>query len=307
MHHFPAYAKGLRPGAPFFSHLPTRRRILTGMCAHAINPAAQHGKQTGGSFMVPHVLGVYVSRRRERAGMGVTSRSEVQKIHWLAASAPEGGAYLVQPLTDAYLPSGLVHRLPEQEFLQHFLPDAACFDTRIRPQAEALGRHFHALAQAPFSVENFGPLALPFEQLRLLDGLLAVLRGKAGLVPREQDVPGLRTLLADMLLVRSEPDFQNRITAAAIDLRRQGDYEAAEQYYERALAVQGQEDRLLFNLARVRYDAGRVEQAEECLRRALAANPEFDEAERFLRFILTEGTADGAGPGGGNGGMGRGR
>ena len=121
----------------------------------------------------------------------------------------------------------------------------------------------------------------------MLDGLLAVLRGRPGLVPRAHDVPDLRAMLAGMRQLRMVPDFQNRVAGVAIGLRKRGDYAAAEYYYERALAVSGQEDRILFNLARVYYETGRPQKAADCLRRALAANPGLAVAEQFLRFVLT--------------------
>ncbi len=271
--------------------------------------------------MVPQVLGVYVSMRNERAGMGTTSRDVAQKIYWLAAwqtdgagkgnglpdlrgtqgpaslaspassNLPDGtggGRYILQPLTDAQLPSGLVKELPEADFIEHFLPDAECYEAFILPAAEALAAYIDALPEdAPFSVELYSPLALPFDQLRVLDGLLAVLRGKPGLVPRAHDIPDLRAMLAGMSRLRMVPDFQNRVTGVAIALRKRGDFAAAEYYYERALAVSGQEDRILFNLARVYYETGRAAQAADCLRRALAANPGLAVAEQFLRFVLT--------------------
>ncbi|HEU6437518.1 MAG TPA: tetratricopeptide repeat protein [Nitratidesulfovibrio sp.] len=247
--------------------------------------------------------------------MGATSRDVAQKIYWLAAWQPDGtgggsappdlrgphgtggkdstdstggGCYILQPLTDAQLPSGLVKELPEADFIEHFLPDAECYEAFILPAAEALAAYIDALPEdAPFSVELYSPLALPFDQLRVLDGLLAVLRGKPGLVPRAHDIPDLRTMLAGMSRLRMVPDFQNRVTGVAIALRKRGDFAAAEYYYERALAVSGQEDRILFNLARVYYETGRAAQAADCLRRALAANPGLAVAEQFLRFVLT--------------------
>ncbi|MBG3875577.1 tetratricopeptide repeat protein [Desulfovibrio oxamicus] len=263
--------------------------------------------------MVPQVLGVYVSVRTEHTGMGSTSREVSQRIHWLAAcqadgadgadrpdraEKADGGCYILQPLTDAYLPSGLVKELPEADFIEHFLPDADCYDKFIRPAAEALAAYIDQLpTDVPFSVEQFSPLALPFDQLRVLDGLLAVLRGRAGLVPRAHDVPDLRAMLAGMCRLRMVPDFQNRVAGVAIDLRRRGDYAAAEYYYERALAVSGQEDRILFNLARVYYETGRTEKAADSLRRALAVNPGLAVAGQFLRFVLT-GMRSGASEGG---------
>ncbi|EGY24680.1 tetratricopeptide repeat family protein [Desulfovibrio sp. A2] len=199
-----------------------------------------------------------------------------------------GGRYVLQPLTDVHLPSGLVKDLPEADFIEHFLPDAECYDKFIRPAAEALAAYIDELPpDAPFSVEQFSPLALPFDQLRVLDGLLAVLRGRPGLVPRAQDVPDLRAMLDGMSRLRMVPDFQSRVAGVAINLRKRGDYAAAEYYYERALAVSGQEDRILFNLARVYYETGRAEQAVDSLRRALAVNPGLEVAEKFLRFVLT--------------------
>ncbi|WMW65119.1 tetratricopeptide repeat protein [Nitratidesulfovibrio liaohensis] len=275
--------------------------------------------------MVPQVLGVYVSMRIERTGMGTTSREVSQKIYWLAACQADGtegpavpgladragqaagsgqagqtagGRYILQPLTDVHLPSGLVKELPEADFIEHFLPDAECYEKFIRPAAEALAVYIDELpTDVPFSVEQFSPLALPFDQLRVLDGLLAVLRGRPGLVPRAHDVPDLRAMLEGMRRLRMAPEFQNRVAGVAIGLRRRGDYAAAEYYYERALAVSGQEDRILFNLARVYYETGRPEKAADCLRRALEANPGLAVAEQFLRFVLT-GIRSGASEGG---------
>ena len=222
------------------------------------------------------VTGVFVSVRHERTGTGTTARESVQRITWFGTLRDDGVA-LVMPLSDRMLPTGIIREVPEERFLEEFMPDQATYEEHIRETAESLRGRLQLASTLPTDL-------YPEERI-LLDALSALLHGRSAAKPVDADIPAVLELLAHGQEGRSAGAFQTRLSGAAVDYRRQGDYPRALLFYDRALTMQGQEDRLLFNVARVHYEMGELAEAETCLKRALESNPALEEAGRFLAFL----------------------
>lgn len=222
------------------------------------------------------VSGIFVSVRNERTGTGVTVRDSVQRIAWLGGLRDDGMA-LVMPLSDRMLPSGIIREVPEEAFLEEFMPDQAIYEEHLREVVDSLRVRLQLATELP------GDL-YPEERI-FMDGLAALLHGRSGAKAVHADIPLLLETLAHFGDGRPSGAFQTRLSGVAVDYRRRGDYPRALLFYDRALTMTGQEDRLLFNLARVHYEMGDVAEAESCLTRALEHNPTLEEARRFLAFL----------------------
>ena len=68
-----------------------------------------------------------------------------------------------------------------------------------------------------------------------------------------------------------------------IQLRKQGLYEEAIDYYAKALSVCSDDENLHFNLARALFENGDVEKAQEGINKVLGMNPDHKEAKEFLQ------------------------
>ncbi len=71
----------------------------------------------------------------------------------------------------------------------------------------------------------------------------------------------------------------------AINLRKQKLYDNAISNYNKALAIDPQDEILYYNLARAYFEKGDFENAKKTLEKALEINNNFNEAKKFLNFI----------------------
>lgn len=84
--------------------------------------------------------------------------------------------------------------------------------------------------------------------------------------------------------LQQDPEAVFLYNRIGIVLRKMKDFPTAEKYYLRALEFSGQDEYLLFNVGRLYADWRRWSQAKEFAEKALAINPDFDEARKMLAF-----------------------
>ena len=75
------------------------------------------------------------------------------------------------------------------------------------------------------------------------------------------------------------------INAFGISLRKRKDFDTAAVYYRKALELAPGDSRLLFNLARALFEKGDFKACRASLVEALGSEPEFPEAQKFLRYL----------------------
>lgn len=87
---------------------------------------------------------------------------------------------------------------------------------------------------------------------------------------------------------KSEPETRGRVDylREALDLERQGDYDAALTSYRLALRDRPNDQRVLQNMAIALSRTGQVEEAIRCYRRALDLDPWLPAANYGLAFLL---------------------
>ncbi len=81
------------------------------------------------------------------------------------------------------------------------------------------------------------------------------------------------------------PAHKHMFTDFAIDLRKSSLPALAAQHYQKAVDLAPEDSNAHFNLARICYETGKLDKAEEHLQTALELNPDFEFASRFLRFV----------------------
>lgn len=86
------------------------------------------------------------------------------------------------------------------------------------------------------------------------------------------------------------PAHKHMFTDFAIDLRKSRLPALATRHYQRAVELAPEDSNAHFNLARIYYETGRLDKAEEHLKTALELTPDFEFATRFLRYVRVQRT-----------------
>lgn len=71
----------------------------------------------------------------------------------------------------------------------------------------------------------------------------------------------------------------------AIRLRKSGNFKQAAKYYQDALLINGDDDHLHFNVARLYYEQGEMDKCRTHLKRALELNPRLGWAKQFRAWV----------------------
>lgn len=84
--------------------------------------------------------------------------------------------------------------------------------------------------------------------------------------------------------LRDDPNAIFLYNRIGIVLRKMGDFETAEKYYLKALAVTSDDEYLHFNIGRLYYDWKKWRKMGVAAQRALDLNPDFKQAAKMLQF-----------------------
>jgi tetratricopeptide (TPR) repeat protein len=233
--------------------------------------------------MIPIVLGIYETRKADDVGTGATRQTKELRISWFVAQVP-GGEIACQPLNDANLPSGFVQTIDRDEFLSAYVLMPDKYDEHMRSVVNSLRDKVNG-ATAAKEVS-----ALSREESMLLRGLMGFLHSRPDVALSDTDLFSVRSMLDAMRQTGNVIlEYQRVLTGAAIDLRKQRRFDEAVSYYSKALEIDGYNDHIMFNLARVYFEMGQLEEARNQLFRALEINPELEMARRFLRYLDASG------------------
>jgi tetratricopeptide (TPR) repeat protein len=231
---------------------------------------------------------IVVSRTTcKRIGAGATSKKTRRVIRLLAASAP-GGKVALRNLNDCFLPVGREVFVDKDYFLEFFTPEPLITLNKYAPNKEALicsldrgdrYRRQGRLQQAEREYEKAG--RLDSSNLRALFGL--------GAVYLQRKNPAKALTIFNELLQCGFEDMAMRdkhlFNEFGIRLRKAGLLRQSLRYYGRAFRRYGDDEHLLFNMARVLYDLRRERPAIRFLQRALELNDSFAEARLLLEHI----------------------
>jgi len=230
--------------------------------------------------MLPHILGCYQSKKREKMGKSGTGRAFTQSIEWLVLRLPPD-RILLFPLGQNRLPMPMQKETSADNFLTHFLPEPLVYEEYLAPSARVLARLLRDTKDAPLDQG-----ALSDAERALYTVVLAAL-GSAG----HADPPAAaRAVLESAIPTQAEDDVQKAsINAFGIHLRKQKNFDAAIQFYRKALELDPNDVRLLFNLARALYEKGDMAECRSALEQALELTPTFVEAQKFLKHLERQG------------------
>jgi tetratricopeptide (TPR) repeat protein len=236
------------------------------------------------SELYPEILGVYSLQQETTVGVGGTQSFKHQVTYWYVRRLSED-VYEVQPLNAHHVPSGIRREHPELDFLRMYVPEPDYYRTHTVPALNSLNRKLKE-GETLLDIGRLDDAERMFIKALMIDDLnVPANYGLGEVYSEKKDFRRLKRVI-DTLLGLDQvfcKEQKSRFNRFGISLRKNGHYEESLRFYERALQV-AEDDHLHFNVARVHYEKGAVDKCISHLQRALELNPDFSEAEKFLRY-----------------------
>lgn len=225
------------------------------------------------------ILGVFRSTRSERIGSGTTAKERVRDISWFVMESGKG-EYVVQPLMENNLPSGISQTIPRDTFHSSYKVDALRYRRHIYPVLQSLRGKIGKVAGF------VGSSSLADDEKTVFKALAAAVGNGGSPAGKYKVVKHLLANLEDAGEVLES--YRHEIVRDSIAMRKAGKLDMALEVYKRALELNDHDDHLLFNMARVYHSMERGDEAVQCLVRALNINSQLSPARKMYRYLTKE-------------------
>lgn len=233
----------------------------------------------------PKILGVFSRKKADDIGSGGTQRKHEAQTYWYVRRLGEE-EFEVQPLNAHHIPSGVKSLVPRLEFIYQYTPEPDYYRLHTVPALETLARKIK-LGERYFNLGMLDDAELEFIKALMIDDLNVDANYGLGKVYSEQkEYEKLKKVVDTLMGLDGAFSFEHRqkLNEFGISLRKNGHFDESIRYYNKAIEYNTKDEHLLFNLARVHFDKGDKREAAKALETALKINPEFDQAEKFLRY-----------------------
>jgi len=258
-------------------------------------PVAKGQAPEGGEKRRDKIKGVFSTQAIQKVGTGTTTRKTIQKMYWFVEEHPEG--LEIQPLNTNFIPSGPKRKIGMEELLEKFSPEPEFYVSTVYPKMRELNmtivkgeRHREKGEIFSAELEFSQALAVDEENVRANFGLgLTYLdRGEAN---KANDIFE-RLVKLDAAF---EQEHKHLFNEFGINLRKNKMLEQALEYYQRAETLAETDENLMYNIARAFFEKKNIAQCVAYLQKALDINPDFNEAKRFIQYLVDKDMIDGAG------------
>lgn len=233
----------------------------------------------------PTILGVYSLQIESELGTGGTTSKRDNVTYWYARQL-SGQDFEVQPLNAHHVPSGVRSVLTEMDFLRQYTPEPSYYRVHTVPALETLKRKI-LMGQEAFASGDLDEAERQFIKALMVDDKnIDANYGLGEVYSEKKDFDKLKKVL-DTLLGLDEAftyEYRQKFNQFGISLRKNGHYDESIRYYEKSLEIVSSDENVYFNLARVYFEKGQNEQCVDSLQAALKINPEFIEAQKFLKY-----------------------
>lgn len=231
------------------------------------------------------IKGVFSTTSRITVGFGHTKKKISQNVLVFAVEE-EDGNISIQSLNAHFVPTGTAKVITRENLLKNYLPEPDVYLSKVFPMMRTVEKSVargerHLRNNETFSAEMEFKTALRIdeENIRATFGL-----GLSYLARGDTQ----RGAIVFRRLVRLEAAFEPRhkhmFNQFGISLRKNGHYDESIRYYEKSLEIVDSDENVYFNLARVYFEKGQNELCVGSLEAALALNPGFIEAQKFLKY-----------------------
>ena len=240
----------------------------------------------------PAILGVYSLQLDSDVGTGGTASKHDNVTYWYARQL-SASDFEIQPLNAHHVPSGVRSVLNQMDFLKQYTPEPKYYRVHTVPAMETLTRKIK-MGQDAFAKGNLDEAESQFIKALMIDDKnIDANYGLGEVYSEKQEFDKLKKVL-DTLLGLDEAftfEYRQKFNEFGISLRKNGHYDESIRYYRKSLEVVDTDENVYFNLARVHFEKGQADQCVENLEKALELNPEFIEAQKFLKYCRKSASA----------------
>lgn len=233
----------------------------------------------------PQILGIYSLEQETDIGDGGTQKKHQNKTFWYARQLSHE-QFEVQPLNANHVPSGVCNKLEKIDFLRSYTPEPTYYKLHTVPALQTLARKIEQGEQA-FADGQMEEAERQFIKALMIDELSVDANFGLGEVYSEtSNFAKLKQVLGTLMGLDAAFTMEHRqkFNSFGISLRKNGHFDESIRYYEKSLEVISDDENVYFNMARVFFDKGERERCLVNLRKALELNPEFVEAQKFVRY-----------------------
>ena len=233
----------------------------------------------------PLILGVYSLKQESDIGMGETAAKRETVTFWFARQI-DADTFDVRPLNIYHVPSGALTKVPASKFLKLYTPEPQYYKMYTVPALTSLAKKL-AQGEDLLAEGKLDEAEKAFIKALMIDDKQVQANYGLGTVYSEKkDTPKLMKVINTLLYLDEAFSYENReqFNTFGINLRKNKHYDAALKFYERALEIDAMDENVYFNMARAYYEKKDINDCINSLNIALAINPEFLEARRFLAY-----------------------
>ncbi|WP_243547382.1 tetratricopeptide repeat protein [Pseudodesulfovibrio tunisiensis] len=231
------------------------------------------------------IQGVFSIEKAMKIGAGTTARRVRQTMNYFVQELDDGFVE-IQPLSSENMPVGAKERITRDELLKDYLPNPELYKevmTRMREirKAVARGDKFRKRGES-FTAEFEYNKALALDEMNVRAnfgvGMCYIQRGET---EKAQEVFE-RIIRIDAAF---EDEHKHLFNEYGIQLRKNGMFAEAADYYNRALELTRKDENLFYNLARARFEGEKYAEALEAVEQCLALAPGHEEGARLRNYI----------------------
>ena len=233
----------------------------------------------------PIILGVYSHRRGIRVGTGSTQTQHQKVTYWFARQLAQED-FDVQPLNIYHVPSGLREFVKSEKLMAEYTPEPNYYQVNTVPALKSLfekiskGEEYLKGGQLDAAEKEF------IKALMIDDLNVQANYGLGEVYTEKNEFEKLLKVLKVLMGLEDAFNLENRerLNSFGVRLRKNGHFDQAVSFLEKALVINPEDDHILFNLARVHFDKKDYENCKKRLLEALELNPDFSEAKKFLNY-----------------------
>ncbi len=233
------------------------------------------------------INGVYAKMSKITIGTGSTSKATDIVTHYYAEQVNEN-TVSIDILGVNNKPSGIKKFIDIEDFKKNYqyIGDLEDFDENT-DMDEVVRKHIER-GKEHFKNKNFDFSEQEFSAALTHDeNSLEANHGLSKVYIETGDYEKANEILTKMGDIDNLYNAENKhiFNEFAINLRKQKLYDNAINNYNKALAIDPNDEILYYNLARAYFEKQDLENTKKSLEKALEINPDFSEAKKFLNFI----------------------
>nr|WP_243310527.1 tetratricopeptide repeat protein [Fundidesulfovibrio agrisoli] len=243
----------------------------------------------------PVILGVFSLQKVEDVGTGSTQHRHEQVTYWYARQL-DPAQVETQPLNTYHVPSGIKKAMNLDLFMRTHTPEPRYYETNTVPALRTLKAKIDQ-GEKFFSMGLLDDAERSFLKALMVDEMSVPANYGLGDVYTEQGEFAKLHKVLSVLMGLDEAftvEYRQKLNSFGVNLRKKGLLDESIQFFNRALEIRDDDEHIYFNLARVHFDKGDMQQCIGVLSKATELNPGFAEAHKFIRYCEKMAPAQGA-------------